>query len=136
MDENMISEFQKKIGQTFLWHELNVPDAEKALEFYTTILGMTTVPMDMGEMGTYHLLQKDGISIAGIMSTAAMPMEVAPQWAVYIAVEDVDAKVEEAVSKGASVKIPAMDVPGVGRMAWMADPQGASFWFFTPSPSA
>jgi len=65
-----------------------------------------------------------------------MPMDVPPHWAIYMAVDDVDAKVEEAVGLGSTLVVPAMDVPTVGRMALMSDPQGAHFWFFTPNPSA
>jgi predicted enzyme related to lactoylglutathione lyase len=136
MDENMIADFQKKVGQTFVWHELNVPDAEKALEFYTKMFGFTSIAKDMGEMGTYHILQKEGVAIAGVMSTAHIPKDVPPHWAIYIAVEDVDAKIQEAVALGSTLVVPAMDVPSVGRMALISDPQGAHFWFFSPSPSA
>jgi predicted enzyme related to lactoylglutathione lyase len=46
----------------------------------------------------------------------------------YIGVDDVDACVEAITSSGGAVLLPAFDIPGVGRMAMVADPQGAAFY--------
>ena len=56
-----------------------------------------------------------------------MMENVPPHWNVYFNVDDVDASVRQAEELGAKTLAPAMDVPGVGRMAMMADPQGAAF---------
>jgi predicted enzyme related to lactoylglutathione lyase len=50
-----------------------------------------------------------------------------PAWGVYITVADTDATVAQAVRLGASVLMPAQDIPSVGRFAWLKDPQGAAF---------
>lgn len=86
----------------------------------------------MGEMGNYTMFKVDGVNVAGVMPTAGNPqMEgVPPHWATYIAVDDVDARVAKATENGASVLVPAMDVPNVGRMCLIQDPQGATVWFF------
>jgi len=43
-------------------------------------------------------------------------------------VDDVDATVDKLVSLGGKVMMPAMDVPGAGRMAMVTDPQGVPFY--------
>ena len=48
-------------------------------------------------------------------------------WLPYFASVDVDATVKKAGSLGAQTFVPPMDIPGVGRFAVLADPQGASF---------
>ena len=124
------------VGKTFVWHEVYAPDAEAAVSFYTQALGFGTQKMEMGEMGSYTMLTKDGVGVAGVLSTNQPEMQgVPPHWATYLAVDDVDAKVEACKALGATVAVPAMDIPTVGRMALIADPQGAHIWLFTPDPN-
>lgn len=118
-------------GRAFPWHELYVPDVEKGIEFYTKVFGLGTDSMDMGPMGKYHMLTANGKAVAGSMSTNNPDMQgVPPHWAVYMTVDDVDARLNLATQNGATVVVPAMDVPNVGRMALIADPQGAHIWIY------
>lgn len=87
--------------------------------------------MDMGPMGTYHMLTRGGIAVAGVVSTDNPQMsDVPPHWSTYLAVDDVDAKLAKCVELGAKIVVPAMDVPTVGRMGLIQDPQGAHIWLF------
>jgi predicted enzyme related to lactoylglutathione lyase len=52
----------------------------------------------------------------------------------YIAVDDVDARVNKAVKAGAKLMKPAFDVPGVGRIAILMEPGGAGVGWMTPAP--
>jgi predicted enzyme related to lactoylglutathione lyase len=54
----------------------------------------------------------------------------------YIGVVNVDGAVSQATSLGASVVVPAMDIPGTGRFAVVRDPVGAAFALFTPAPTS
>jgi predicted enzyme related to lactoylglutathione lyase len=51
-----------------------------------------------------------------------------PTWIGYIGVDDVDATVAAVTADGGQVQMPAFDMPGVGRMAMVSDPQGAPFY--------
>ncbi len=119
-------------GRTFVWHEVYGPSADAAIDFYTSALGFGTQDMDMGEMGTYRMLTRDGAPVAGVMGTAGIPdMEgVPPHWSTYISVDDLDARLEKCQSLGATVVVPPIHVPTIGRMALIADPQGAHVWLF------
>ena len=76
---------------------------------------------------------KEG-AVAGMMSTSEGPSQGAPpHWAVYLSVDNVDQRLEKCVSMGAKIVVPPLDVPNVGRMALISDPQGAHLWLFTPS---
>ena len=128
MEEHAVTQ-----GSTFVWHELYAPDAAKAIEFYKTCLDFGSQEMPMGDF-TYHMLTKNGQGVCGVMSTSEGPAEGAPpHWATYLAVDDVDARVTKCTEAGATVVVPAMDVPTVGRMALIADPQGAHIWLFKHS---
>lgn len=118
-------------GRAFPWHELYVPDVEKGIEFYTKVFDMQTESMDMGPMGPYHMLKVDGKSVAGSMSTNNPDMQgVPPHWAVYLSVDDVDARLAKVTANGGTIVVPPMDIPNVGRMALIADPQGAHIWLY------
>ena len=123
-------------GRAFPWHELYVPDVQAALDFYTTALGMGTQDMDAGPMGTYKMLTVNGTAVAGSMSTKSdelANMNIPPHWAVYMSVDDVDARLEKVKAAGGTVVVEPMDIPDVGRMALIADPQGAHIWLYKAS---
>ena len=70
--------------------------------------------------------------VAGMMTipAEAKAMGARPGWMGYIWVEDVDAALPELTAAGGKVfKAPA-DIPGVGRFAVVADPDGAVFMLF------
>lgn len=130
-----MDQFLNLVGRTFVWHELYVPDVEKARDFYREALDMDSKAMDMGEMGSYTMLAREGNGVCGIVGTNNPQMQgVPPHWAVYLSVDDVDARVAKSLELGATLVVPAMDIPTVGRMAQIADPQGAHIWLFKPAP--
>jgi predicted enzyme related to lactoylglutathione lyase len=51
-----------------------------------------------------------------------------PCWMFYIGVENVDASVDKVKAAGGSVIMPPWDIPNVGRMAIVRDPQGIPFY--------
>ncbi|HEX4687308.1 MAG TPA: VOC family protein [Nocardioides sp.] len=119
------------------WNECVTPDVAAAVKFYGEVLGMGSEAMDMGEAGTYTVLTNvEGRQIGGSMDLSMLPPGTPAHWNVYFNVDDVDASVRQAEELGAKTLAPAMDVPGVGRMAMMADPQGAAFWVMAAADAA
>lgn len=112
----------------FCWAELYAPDAEQAVAFYTRIGGFTHTPMTMPN-GTYHVLTADGVERAGVMTP---PMPLPPQWQPYVQVTDVDATAARAKQLGATIHM-VDDVPGVGRLGIIGDPQGARIGILKPA---
>ena len=68
-----------------------------------------------------------------IASATPAPEGAPPHWEVLFAVDDCDAVVEHCGRLGGQTVVPAMDQPP-GRMAMLADDQGAMFWVITPNP--
>jgi hypothetical protein len=121
-------------GKAFPWHEVYAPDADAAVEFYTKALGFGTQSMEMPGMPPYQMLTFNGTAVAGVVSTKTLPMpNVPPHWAAYIAVDDVDARLAKVTEMGGKIVVEPMDIPTVGRMAMIADPQGAMIWLFKPA---
>lgn len=114
-----------KTHGAFSWSELMTGDAAAAAAFYGPLFGWDIEAMDMGG-GPYHLLKVGDTAVGGIMKTPAEAGPMPPAWGCYVTVDDVAATVKQATALGGKVVVPAMDVPGVGRMAVIADPQGAT----------
>jgi predicted enzyme related to lactoylglutathione lyase len=110
---------------TPIWNEVMTPDIPRAAQFYADVLGMGSHTSPMGDQTYTTLTNVKERMIGGAMNP---PMEeVPPHWNVYFNVDDVDATVAKAQELGGQVVAPAFDVPDVGRMAVLADPQGAMF---------
>lgn len=111
------------------WTQLNATDTEKAKKFYPALVGWKVqddaMPAEMGG-GFYTTWLKSDGPAGGMM---AMPKESpAPShWLPYFAVTNVDAATKKAASLGATTYVPPTDIPGTGRFAVLADPQGATF---------
>jgi predicted enzyme related to lactoylglutathione lyase len=122
------------VAGAFCWNELYTEDVEKSVAFYEAIAGFKDEPMDMGPMGTYHVLNSFGKGRAGIMKS---PMPGIPQlWMPYVQVANTDETLAKAKRLGCDVKVPATDAPGVGKLAVFLDPQGASIGILQPAPGA
>ena len=120
----------------FYWNELMTRDVESAKSFYGETLGWTFDGMDMGEEGMYWVAKDGDQPIGGIFEMNKPEFEgMPPHWFAYIAVDDIDARLEKATKAGATVQRPAFDVPGVGRIAIIADSTGAAIGWMTPAPS-
>src|SRR5215211_2023723 len=116
----------------FIWYELLTTDAAAAQRFYGKVVGWTFSNPE--SHGYIHLAAADGDQIGGMVQiTAEMQQHGArPTWLGYLHVADVDAEVAAIERDGGRVRMPAMDIPNVGRIAMVADPQGAPFYVMKP----
>lgn len=113
----------------FIWYELLTSDADAAQSFYGDVVGWSF--KSSGEPGVdYRLIQAAGTEVGGVMAINAQMKAggARPVWLGYVAVDDVDKAVAFITRDGGAVQMPAMDMPGVGRMAMVSDPQGAPFY--------
>ncbi|MEE8270364.1 MAG: VOC family protein [Alphaproteobacteria bacterium] len=122
---------------TFMWNELCTTDTDKAKGFFAEVVGWQTREMDMGEAGSYTIFQSDGKDVGGMLKMEGEHWAgIPPHWMAYIHVADVDAAVGTATRLGGAVKMPPRDIPGVGRISWIADPTGAVVALMTPEAKA
>ena len=117
----------------FVWYDLMTTDQEKAIDFYSEVVGWTTE--DFPNAPTRYSMWKaaDGHTVGG---STQLPADVAksgtpPHWLGYIATPNVDNTVQEATKLGGKVLVQPADIPTVGRYAVLQDPQGATFAVFT-----
>ena len=113
----------------FIWIRLATADADGAQRFYQGVVGWG---VDRPEgAGEHRILTAGGIGIGGI----APPDPGEPLgWVGYVEVDDVDAEIAAVEAAGGRCIVPAFDVPMAGRIARLADPQGAAYLVIAPAP--
>ncbi len=121
-----------EIGQ-FFWNELNTHDVLNAQAFYEKTMGWQFESIATEDGGPYWLAKHDGVPVAGILPHVNIGL--APQhdfWTPYLAMEDVDAKLQIATALGAEIVRPLWDVPQVGCRVVLREPGGALVAWITP----
>lgn len=106
------------------WVDYGAVDVDAAVGFYSEVLGWT--PETAGpEYGGYVMCKVGEHDAAGIgpRTTPGVP----PAWVTYLATTDADATAAAVSEAGGMVLAEPFEVMGLGRMAVVADPQGAVF---------
>lgn len=108
---------------TPIWFELATADRPAATDFYARVVGWVTAESPAPDHRDYVLARApDGERVAGIMSP---PPPGAPGgWSLYLLTHDLEATLATALAAGGKVAFGPMDIPHVGRVAVLHDPQG------------
>ena len=120
----------------FIWYELMTPDPMGAKAFYDAVVGWN-ISEGAPEFGGYRMIgRSDGGNAGGVLPlTDEMQQHGArPTWLGYVSVADVDQAVVAIEQAGGKGLMPAFDIPNVGRIAMVADPQGAPFYVMRATP--
>ena len=124
----------------FIWYELMTDDADGAKRFYDDVVGWTVGAEASGDSDMdYRMIARGDGGFAGgmlVLTDAMKSGGARPGWLGYVHVPDVDAAVRAFTDAGGSSFMPPVDMDGVGRMAMVADPQGAPIYVMTPVPPA
>ena len=115
----------------FTWHDQVSDDKDRAIDFYTQLLGWELEDFDLGPAGVYKMWKAgDGSTMGGFMDK---PMPEAPNfWLGFVQVEDADEILARATGHGGTALGPVMEIPDIGRSATIRDPQGGVFGVFQP----
>ena len=121
----------------FVWYELMTTDPKAAVAFYSGLIGWTTQTFgDATPPGEPPYLMWVGGQgpVGGVteLPEQARKMGAPPHWMSNITVADVDAAVKKVTDAGGTVFMPATDMPTIGRVAIVGDPQGAVIGLFKP----
>jgi predicted enzyme related to lactoylglutathione lyase len=121
----------------FVWYDVMTTDTRAAEAFYRKVCGWTTQDSGMSDR-SYTLVSAGPTMVGGIMPIpeAAKAMGARPGWLGYVGVDDVDAYAAKVKAAGGAVHRGPEDIPGIGRFAAVADPQGAMFILFRGSSDA
>lgn len=112
---------------SFIWYELMTTDPVAAKAFYDDVVGWN-IDAESAIAGDteYRMINvADGFA-GGVLTLTDEMCEggARPLWLGYLGCDDVDAAVAKAKAAGATVQLEPFDVPDVGRIAMILDPQG------------
>lgn len=113
---------------SFCWADLNTADQARAKTFYEGLFGWKLLPGQDKESGYLHIV--NGEKYIGGVPPAREHSADPSHWLLYFAVADVDKAFQRAKDMNARTLLRPMDFEGVGRVAMLADPQGAVFALF------
>jgi predicted enzyme related to lactoylglutathione lyase len=117
-----------------IWYELMTTDMKAAENFYKNVVGWTTKPFEgLGE--PYTMFQRSTeVSVGGVM-TKPPEVKAPPFWAMYVGVPDLEEAAANIKRLGGKSHTDVIEIPTVGRLQMMMDPQGAAFYIYQPTPA-
>jgi predicted enzyme related to lactoylglutathione lyase len=115
-----------------LWYELMTKDMKAAEAFYKAVVGWSSAPFEQSPHPYIMFNRGGGTPAAGVMTTPD-GMNAPPFWAMYVGVPKLEDAVAQIKRRGGNELFPVIDVPTIGRMQMMKDPQGAAFYIFEPA---
>jgi predicted enzyme related to lactoylglutathione lyase len=110
-----------------VWSDLMTTDPKAAEQFYDSVIGWTSGPSGQPGKAYTQFKRSDSTGVAGVMEQPA-GMTMPPLWSMYIAVPKLEDAVAQVKRLGGSELSGIIDVPTVGRMQMLKDPQGAAFY--------
>ena len=116
---------------SFIWYDVMTSDMQAAERFYGKVVGWE--PQQFPGETPYTVLNLPG-SQTGVGGIMPSPEGAPKMWNGYIYVDDVDDYAQRVTEAGGAIHRQPWDIPGVGRMAVAADPQGAMFMLYKPTP--
>lgn len=116
----------------FVWYELITADPDRAKAFYSAILGWKISDSGLKDR-QYSIVSVGEMPVAGIFTVPSGGRN--STWVGYIGVDNVDSYADRVRQQKGSIHHQPEDIPGIGRFAVVADPQGAAFVLFKGSSS-
>jgi hypothetical protein len=119
-----------------IWYELMTPDGDASKAFYDKVVGWQ-IGEPVAEYQGYRMIgRSDGKFAGGVLPLSAEMQQhgARPTWLGYIGVDDTDAAVASIEQAGGKALMPPFDIPKVGRVAMVTDPQGVPFYVMKPIP--
>ena len=125
-----------KTHGSFIWYELLTSDVDAAKRFYDAVVGWNIESSSSFPNGYRMIGRSDGKFAGGAMAISDEMREhgARPVWLGYVGVDDVDGAVGNVEATGSKTTMPPFDIPNVGRVAMVSDPQGAPIYLMTPTP--
>jgi hypothetical protein len=114
------------------------PDPDASKRFYDDVVGWDIESQPSGDMDYRMIRRTDGGNAGGVLRLTDEMREhgARPVWLGYIGVDDVDRTVEAFEQAGGKSLMPAWNLDGIGRIAMVADPQGAPVYLMKPMSPA
>jgi predicted enzyme related to lactoylglutathione lyase len=106
-------------------------DMDAAVKFYNAVIGWGAAPF-AGSPQPYTMFLNGEAPVGGVMPKPE-DIPAPPFWSLYVGVPKLEDAAAHIKRLGGSECSPVIDVPNVGRMQMMQDPQGAAFYIYEPA---
>jgi len=116
---------------TLCWADLSTSDPAKASKFYEGLFGWKISAGEHDTSGYLHI-ENGKDFIGGVQPSSMRNPNAPPHWLAYFLTSSCDATAARAKQLGGKFFVEPMTMENVGRMAVLADPQGAVFSIFQP----
>jgi uncharacterized protein len=114
------------------WVDTGQPDPEEAVRFYSGLFGWEFEDRTpAGSPRRYFVAKLHGRDVAAVGSQSDQPPPV-PVWKMYVSVDSAEETAAKAREAGGSVLAEPFDLGDSGRMAVIADPEGAVLCLWQP----
>jgi hypothetical protein len=118
---------------TLCWADLITPDPARAQEFYAGLFGWKFQAGKNDPSGYLHITNGE-IPIGGIPPAEVHNSNVPPHWLAYFYVANCDHTAAKTIESGGKALMAPTTMEKVGRIAILADPQGAVFAIYQSLP--
>lgn len=115
-----------------VWYELLTSDPKGAIAFYTEVIGWKTQAWEQSPDYTMWVGSQGPLGGVTPLPEQAKQMGAPPYWQANVQVANLDETLAKVKALGGNV-YHVEDVPTVGRLAVIADPQGAVLALFQPT---
>lgn len=117
----------------FIWHELLTRDIPGAKSFYGRLFGWKTRETEIPDLGPYTVVHDGDREACGIVHLRQMSEPV--RWMPSVWVDDVPGAAKATVFWGGDIRGGPFDVPGLGEILMIRDPNGAELTLVRPDPT-
>lgn len=114
------------MGNPVVHFEIAGKDSATLRSFYNKLFNWELQVWEKGDYAMVPAQAPDSIG-GGIGST---PPGMNPYVTFYVQVDDLDTALKQAESLGGKTIMPPQPIPGIGSMAWFADPEGNCIGLF------
>lgn len=111
------------------WIDITSTDASRSRAFYGELFGWQ---MHVEQALNYGIIAPTDTNLPGGIGQAGENSPYLPGVIVYFTVPDLDASQVKAEQLGGSLIVPPWDIPGLGRMAVLTDPDGNRIGLWQP----
>ncbi|TVS11190.1 MAG: VOC family protein [Wenzhouxiangella sp.] len=126
------AETQPKPGKV-IWHDLLSDNPAAARQFYADLFGWTFRDVGIGRGQNYTVIELDGRVIGGLVDARRIHRGVnVSRWIPVLSVADMAAAMDVVYANGGTVFQKPINIPQRGRVAVIADPQGAVLTLLEP----
>ena len=116
------------------WTDLTVDDAELIRDFYSSVVGWSTSPVNMGDYADFNMNEPGtDTPVAGVCHARGSNADLPPVWLMYVNVVDLDHSMEQCEALGGEVISGPKAMGSTGRYCVIKDPAGAAMGLFEPA---